>query len=187
MAEISIKLAKKIKSIRVIDIRNEENPSAIAISNIEQVKLIEELKAEKNLFKNASQTIQNIADKLKTFYEEILFEHSEKIASLSVEIARKILMQKIEDEDYKIESMIIEILKNAPTYQDLVIRLNPKDLADCQKIQQENSDSALSGVKLLADSTIGKAECVLESPKGVIKSLIDEHLEQIGKALKKAG
>jgi hypothetical protein len=31
-----------------------------------------------------------------------------------------------------------------------------------------------------------RAECLLETPKGIVESLIDEHLERIGKALKTA-
>jgi flagellar biosynthesis/type III secretory pathway protein FliH len=94
-------------------------------------------------------------------------------------------MRKVEDGDYKIEEIIKEILKNAPAHQDLIIRLNPKDLEDCQKIQQQGGVDELSGVRLVADAGIGRAECVLESPKGIIKSLIDENLEQIAKALNK--
>jgi flagellar biosynthesis/type III secretory pathway protein FliH len=146
---------------------------------------IEELKVQKNLYSDACRTVQNLADKLNQFYEKIFVEQSEEIAKLSVEIARRVLMQKVQDGDYKIEAIIKEILQNAPTHQDLVVRLNSQDMVDCQKIQQNDGGDELAGVKLVADANIGRAECVLESPKGIIKSLIDEHLEQIGKALKK--
>ena len=33
---------------------------------------------------------------------------------------------------------------------------------------------------------IGAAECVIETPKGKVESLIDEHLEQVARALSKA-
>jgi flagellar biosynthesis/type III secretory pathway protein FliH len=66
------------------------------------------------------------------------------------------------------------------------VHLNPEDLAKCQKAQQDEPSGALAGIKLVSDPNIGRAECVLESPEGIIKSLIGENLERIGKALKKA-
>jgi len=123
---------------------------------------------------------------LNEFYDKVFVEHKEEIAKLSVEIARKILMQKVEDGDYEIESIVKEALKNAPTHQDLVVHLNPEDLAECQKVQKEEPESDLAGVKFVSDPKIGRAECLLESPKGIIESLINEHLERVGKALTKA-
>jgi flagellar biosynthesis/type III secretory pathway protein FliH len=67
-----------------------------------------------------------------------------------------------------------------------VVHLNPEDLSQCQKAQQDEPDGALTGVKFVSDPNIGRAECLLESPKGIIESLINEHLERISKALKKA-
>ena len=147
--------------------------------------MIEDLKAQKNLYSEVCRTLQDLTAKLNQFYDEIFASHKEEIARLSVEIARKILMRKAEDGDYEIETIVREALKNAPTHQDLVVHLNPQDLASCQKAQQNDGSGTLAGIKFVADHNIGRAECVLESPKGIIESLIDEHLEQIGKALKK--
>ena len=94
-------------------------------------------------------------------------------------------MQKVEDGDYKIESIIKEAINNAPTRQDIVIHLNPEDLTECQKALKEEPDGALNDIKFVSDSNIGRAECLLESPKGIVESLINEHLERISKALKK--
>ena len=175
MPPISLKLAKPVKSVRIANDYSSNTESSVMASNARQ---IEELKAQKSLYSDACRTVQNLAAKLNQFYEKIFVEQSE-------EIARKVLMQKVQDGDYKIESIIKEILKNAPTHQDLVVRLNSQDMADCQKIQQDGGGDELASVKLVADANIGRAECVLESPKGIIKSLIDEHLEQIAKALNK--
>jgi flagellar biosynthesis/type III secretory pathway protein FliH len=134
-----------------------------------------------NEFSKAFQAVT----KLNQLYEKVFAEQKEEIARLSVEIARKVLMQKVEDGDYKIESIIKEAFNNAPTRQDIVVHLNPEDLEECQKALKENPDVSLSDIKFVSDSNIGRAECLLESPKGVVESLINEHLERIGKALKK--
>jgi flagellar biosynthesis/type III secretory pathway protein FliH len=137
------------------------------------------------------QTLRGLVEKISRFYDDVLAKHKEEIARLSVEIARKILMHKIQKGDYEIESILKEALKNAPTHQDLVVHLNPVDLARCQKLQQDEADSPASGgqalaqIQFVADPNIGPAECLLESPKGIVRSFIDEHIERISEALEK--
>ncbi len=140
----------------------------------------------KNEFSRVCQAINGVVTKLNQFYDKVFAEQKEEIARLSVEIARKVLMQKVEDGDYKIVSIIKEALNNAPTRQDIVVHLNPEDLAEYQKALQEEPNSALTDIKFVSDSNIGRAECLLESPKGIVESLINEHLDRISKALKKA-
>ncbi|UCF42311.1 MAG: hypothetical protein JSV99_06775 [Planctomycetota bacterium] len=131
-------------------------------------------------------TLETLVTKLNQFYETVFAQHKDQIAKLSVEIARKILVQKVQEGDYEIESIVKESLKNAPTRQDVVVHLNPEDLRRIQKLQQDNANGALAGLKFVADTNIGQAECLLETPKGIIESMINEHLEQIAKALEKA-
>jgi len=188
----ALNLAKPIKSVSILDGYSSNAQSSVinnmdSAVNTEQAELIEDLKAQKRLFSDTCRTVQCVAAKLNQVYDEIFTEHKEEIAKLSVEIARKILMQKIQDGDYEIESIVKETLKNAPAHQDLIVYLNPEDLAVCQKAQADNDSESLVGIKFVADPNIGRAECVLESQKGIIRSLIDEHLDQIEKALKKTG
>lgn len=143
------------------------------------------LKAQEALLLQTCQIINNIADKLKKFNDNLIAEHKEEIAKLSVEIARKILVQKVEKGDYEVESIVKEALKNVPTRQDVEVHLNPEDLVQCQKALHDELNSTLSGIKLISDPDIKRAECSIKTPKGAIQSFIDEHLEQIGEALGK--
>jgi len=154
-------------------------------ADTEQIRT-QDLEAQKAVFSQACQTLNGVVAKLNQFCDKAFVEHREEIAKLSVEIARKILVRKVENGDYEIESIVKEALNNAPTRQDVVVHLNPQDLVHCQKAQQDGPGGDLVGVKFVSDPNIGRAECLLESPKGIIESLIDKHLEQIGKALEKA-
>ena len=189
---LTVHLDKTIVSAKVVD--GDANGVGSGLSgragehagaNTEQV-MVQDLEAQKAAFSQACQTLNGVIAKLNEFYDKVYAEHREEIARLSIEIARKILMQKVADGDYEIESIIKEALKSAPGHQDVVVHLNPEDLAKCQKAQQDEPSGALAGIKFVSDQNIGRAECVLESSKGIIKSLIDENLERIGKALMKA-
>jgi len=147
---------------------------------------IQDLEAQKAVFLQACQTLDGVIARLNQFCEKLYAGHREEIARLSVEIARKILMQKVENGDYEIESIIKEALGNTPGSQNVKVHLNPEDLAKCRKAQQDEPGGVLAGIELISDPNIGRAECLLESPKGIIKSMIDDNLERIGKALNKA-
>jgi flagellar biosynthesis/type III secretory pathway protein FliH len=143
--------------------------------------------ARKAAFPQVCQALNGVIARLNESYAGIFREHREEIARLSVEIARKILTQKVDKGDYEIESIVKEALGHSPSRHDVVVHLNPDDLTQCRKAQHDDErGGALTGIEFVADPNIGRAECLIESPKGIIKSLIDEHLERIGKALRKA-
>jgi len=144
-----------------------------------------DLEGQKTEIAQLFQALKRLVDELNQFYKEVLDKHKEEIASLSVEIANKVLMQKVQKGDYRIESIITEALKNAPTCQDVVVHLNPEDLTQYQKLKQDSIGDTLEGIRFVADSNIGRAECLLETPKGIVKSFIEEHIEQIREALAK--
>jgi flagellar biosynthesis/type III secretory pathway protein FliH len=130
--------------------------------------------------------MQEVVNRLNDSYKKIFSEHKEQIAKLSVEIARKILSQKQEQGEYQMESIIEEALKQAPSLENVTIYLNPNDLLNWQKAQQEGSGNIPEELNLVSDADIGAAECRIETPKGVIESIIEKHLERIEDALKKA-
>jgi len=127
--------------------------------------------------------LKGLAEKLNQSCDKLFTEHKDEIAKLSLEIARKILMRKVSEGDYEIESIIKEAIKIAPTQQNIAVHLNPEDFVKCQKLQQDASGGVLAGIKFVCDPDIGRAECVLDTPKGIVKSLMNEHLDRIGKAL----
>jgi flagellar biosynthesis/type III secretory pathway protein FliH len=185
MKTLSVHLEMPLKSVEVFNgykVNSELSPGIKTADKAEQNKLIVELEAEKNLFFDANQTLNSLVAKLENLYQDIFKSHNEQIAKLSVEIARKVLMHKVSDGDYEIESIVKEVIASAPSKQEIVIYLNPHDLAACQKAGKEG---AFEGIKFEADSSINRAECRLQSPKGIIKSLIAEHLDQIEKTLLK--
>ncbi|MHC4622756.1 MAG: FliH/SctL family protein [Planctomycetota bacterium] len=143
-----------------------------------------ELKVQKESLTQLSQALQDALNKLNGFQQDVLKEHKAQIAKLSVEIARKILMQKVQEGDYKIEPIIEKALENTPTRQDVVVRLNPDDLAQWEKSGEKDAQSICAGIKFAADPDIGRAECLIETPRGAVESFIDQNLERIGEALK---
>jgi len=189
---LTIRLEQPIVSAQVLDACAAGTGSAVSTrSGADSVARIDsistgDLESQRTAFSQASEALRSVVARLTKFCDELFAGQKEEIARLSVEIARKILMQKVESGDYRIESIVQEALENTPSRRDVVVHLNPEDLAQCQKGQQDAAGAIFDGVKFVADPAIGRAECLLESPKGIVKFLIDENLERIGKALTKA-
>lgn len=181
---LTVRLEKPIVSVKILDTPASNKQGSEG--NNEQAGKAEDLEAKIAVFSQACQTVKDLATKLNQFYDKVFSEHKGEIAKLAVEIARKVLMHKVQKGDYEIESIVKEAIKNAPTHQDVVVHLNPEDLVQFQKVQQDDAGT-LAGIKFVADPNISRAECLLESPKGIIESSINEHLERIGKALENSG
>ncbi len=195
-ATLTTNLAKPIKSVAILSGHggpssgltspNEVADLNQADSELQAIHALKrELEAQKAAFSQINQALREVTAKLNEFYNTTFAAHKEEIAKLSVEIAGKILAQKVEDGDYEIESIVREALNNAPSHQDVVVHLNPEDLVQYQKARQDEPSQESGGIKFVPDPNIGRAECLLETPKGIVESLIEQHLEQIAKALKK--
>jgi len=196
----TIQLARRIATVRIaeaaarmndasVSTQNPQSPTATerieSLIQAERIRMAAELDRQKNQFSQACQTVNAIAANLEKLYQETLATSHADIVKLAIEIARKILHHKVTQGDYDIQAIVEEALKGAPTRQEIVIRLNPEDLGACQRYQQENPDTPFAELTFTADWSIGRGECLVETPKGIVKSFIEEHLEHIHDALLK--
>lgn len=176
---VTIQLAKPICSAGLLEGAAEQSKAAAGAAAAAPEQ-------QKENLTTVYQALQEAVNKVNELYENTFKEHGEQIAKLSIEIARKILGQKVQEGDYAIEAIVQESLKNVPKRGDVVVHLNPEDLTEYQKAQEGAGESSLTCIKLVADASIGRAECLLETPKGVIESFINDQTERIGEALRKA-
>lgn len=160
-----------------------EQPLAAPADILRETEALQQQK--KNLTQLCA-TVSTLAAKLNDLYQQTVAHHRADIARLAVEIARKILTRKIDRGEYDIQTIVEEALKCAPARQNLVVRVNPEDLAACQQFQQAHPGTQFAELNLVADWSIARADCLIETPKGIVKSFVEEHLARIGEALEKA-
>ena len=104
---LEVNFAKPVNSVEILDdcgggVESSASSGTGVTAGTEQTNLAEDLNAQKRLYSEVCQTLHDLATKLNQFYDEISTGHKDEIAKLSVEIARKILMQKVEDGEYEI-------------------------------------------------------------------------------------
>ncbi len=144
------------------------------------------LERQKKELAQLCQTVSTLAGKLDHLYEQTVVHSRADIAKLAVEIARKIIMCEIPKGGYDIQAIIEEALKGVPARQDIVVRVNPQDAPLCQQLQNEHPESEFARLQFVPDRSLARANCLIETPKGVVRSFIEEGLERIREALEKS-
>jgi flagellar biosynthesis/type III secretory pathway protein FliH len=132
----------------------------------------------------ARKSLEAGAEAISGVYDKMVCAQSQQVAHLAVEIARKILRSRVEKEDYRIEAVVEEALRQAPAKHGVTVRLHPDDLARCKESQEQAGGGPLGAVEFIGDPGVGKAECIIETPKGSIESLLEEHLVKVEEALR---
>lgn len=169
--------------LRIPDSDSNANPQSAIINPQSDTAATERQKKE---LSQLCQTVGSLADKLNRLYEQAVAHSGGDIAKLAVEIARKIVMCEIPKGGYDIHAIIEEALKGVPTHQDVIVRVNPQDARLCQQLQEQHPDSEFSKLQFVPDSSIARANCLIETPKGVVRSFVEDGLERIREALEKS-
>jgi len=141
----------------------------------------QQLQAEREKLAGAMAAVQDAAGQLRRIHADILAEGERKLADLAVQIARKVLMQEIQAGRYEIDPIVAEALRHVPARHEAVVHLHPDDHAACQMVGQLAGDA--EGIRFVADPNVPRAECVVETPEGVVESAVESHLGAIARAL----
>ncbi|MHC4291155.1 MAG: FliH/SctL family protein [Planctomycetota bacterium] len=176
MTAVSLQLNMPIQSARVI---NEETDPSTNQMNPNTGGLSQE-PGQVDALCNA---LQQAAENLERYTEELFLSHKEQIVRLSIEIASKILAKDRHERNYEIEKIILQALQTVPPSKQTLIRLNPDDLKTMRQMSDSNQFTVPEGVHFSGDSSVGLAECIIETDHGVIEYLIEEHLKQVAGVL----
>ena len=148
---IRIQLPRQVHSISLVDQGgtplpapepDSTDPPAVETTSVsaeETAVLVDGLQAQ---LAQTCQVLNSVVAKLKEFHERSLASHSEDIARLSIEIARKILAQKVQEHDYEIVSIVQEALNTAPVHSEMTVHVHPDDVAEFLKEVDADDDIA---------------------------------------------
>ena len=132
---------------------------------------------------SAKQALIAAAGQLNEFRQQFAADAETQLLELSLEIAKKVVMQEIKAGSYEIEPIVKEALSRLPNVNGAAVHLHPDDLARCE-MANSPEDSASLGVQFVADPSIGRAECIVKTAGGTVESHIDTHFEEIERTLK---
>ena len=130
------------------------------------------------------QLFLSLIEELKKQREEYLKSVEKEMVGLSLEIASKVIQQKIEQDEKVILKNLKHALKHLLDKGRIIIKLNPADLEIVSKHSKEiKSAEGLKELILEEDSKVTRGGCLIHSELGHIDAQIETQLEMIGKAL----
>jgi flagellar biosynthesis/type III secretory pathway protein FliH len=145
-----------------------------------KMREIEELKTQVS---QLSAALDSATGQMRLAEEQMMADNRENVASLAVEIARRILVKEVREGQYDIEAIIGETLKAVSSHEKTVVRLNSYDYENACEILKGNPESVLENVVLVSDEVVAPAHCVVETPKGVVEYYINEQLRHVAESL----
>jgi flagellar assembly protein FliH len=157
----------------------QENPAQEQI----QREMREHIQAELGEIRTAMRSLVAAQAKFQSLQEQFCQEAEQQLIGLSMEIARKVLMQEIKAGRYEVAPIVREALSRLPSRMDAVVHLHPDDLARCELASQGGESSVIEGVKFVSDPGIHRGECLVRTEHGTVESSIDGHIGEIAKAL----
>lgn len=130
------------------------------------------------------QLFLSLIEELNKQREEYLKSVEKEMVGLSLEIASKVIQQKIKQDEKVILKNLKHSLKHLLDKGRIIIRLNPADLEIVSKHSKEiKSAEGLKELILEEDSKVSRGGCLIYSELGHIDARIETQLELIGKAL----
>ena len=130
------------------------------------------------------QLFLSLIEELKKQRGEYLKSVEKEMLGLSLEIASKVIQQKIKQDEKVILKTLKHALKHLLDKGRIIIKLNPADLEIVSKHSKEiKSAEGLKELILEEDSEVTRGGCLIHSELGHIDAQIETQLEMIGKAL----
>ncbi|MCX7879662.1 MAG: FliH/SctL family protein [Ignavibacteria bacterium] len=146
-----------------------------------QMSLTEEI----NKLENYARRIDEIVEELSTEYSKALKELANLVVPVSIHIAKHILQVEVHLRPELVETQVRKALQILDNEKVLQIRLNSEDIEILKKIKSKLIDESrtLHGAEIVADPTIERGGCIVESSIGKIDATFQSQLEKIGKIL----
>ncbi len=142
----------------------------------------ERVEIERRRLQQACKALDDAAGKLQRLHEDLLVKAEEQLLGLSLDIARKVLVQEIQAGRYEIDPIVAEAMKQLPARCDVTVHLHPDDHARCKTAQELSGDS--QSIRFVADADVVPGECFLETPEGTVETSVETQLAQIAEVLK---
>jgi flagellar assembly protein FliH len=142
------------------------------------------LEAERGQLRSALAALRAACAEVRQVRQRLVTEAEGQLVNLAIDIARKVLLQEIQAGRYEIDPIVSEALSRLPGGAEVVVRLNPADLSRCRLAEGADAPGAPEGVHFIADPAVAPAECLVQTPDGAVQSAIEEHLDEVGAALR---
>jgi flagellar assembly protein FliH len=135
--------------------------------------------------KSVRRALESALERCQTLQAELLRQSEAQLVELALDVAAKVLMQEVRAGRHEIDPIVKEALARVPPRRGALVRMNPADLERCSLAKDAcESKDAEAGVRFVADPSVPRSGCVVESPEGVVRTDLASHLQAIAQVLR---
>jgi flagellar assembly protein FliH len=128
--------------------------------------------------------LDSLISELEGVKEKNIQDVLPEIVDLSLEIARKIIHKKIEQDRDIIVSVVREAVRKIGREEKMVIRVNPSDydtmISNLEVLREE---SRLRDITIEPSDAVSPGGCYIETPTGEVDARIEEQLREMRDAI----
>ena len=132
---------------------------------------------------SAGEALAQALELTRALRGKLLHEAEEDLLQLSVLIARKVMLRELSLDPGVLAGLVQAAVKLASESGEVLVKLNPEDLALATECGAFRQLLAESGVKLTADAAVARAGCLAETVRGNIDAGLDAQLDEIFRGL----
>lgn len=138
-----------------------------------------QLSADRKAIEATLKAVQNAVDELQKQHTARLADWQKAAVELALTLAAKVLHERVTADEFPIDAMIRDMAGEMHEDEIISIRLNPRDLQLLeQRLDGEPLFPGLADPKLIADPTLGRAECRVEGRANVTVCDLPRQLSQ---------
>jgi flagellar assembly protein FliH len=128
--------------------------------------------------------LESVIRELHGVKERKIEELLPEIVDLSLDIARKIIHRKIEQDREIIVSVVREAIHRLGREEKMTIRVNPADYDTMiSNIAMLKEETRLRDVTIEPSASVSPGGCTIETPSGEVDARIEEQIKEIGDAI----
>ena len=155
------------------------NPDPAQPADFWVTEIGSQLSAERKAIEATLSAVRTGVNELRKQHTERLADWQKAAVELALTLAAKVLHERVTADEFPIDAMIRDMAGEMHEDEIISIRLNPRDLQLLeQRLDGEPLFPGLTDPKLVADHTLGRAECRVEGRANVTVCDLPRQLSQ---------
>lgn len=134
-------------------------------------------------FEAVLQSFQKILGEVQSYQKEYNRKHEDEMVRFLLTLARRVLRQEFPHAEETVAETLREAIQQVEERNKFQIRLHPKDYeflkAHPERLPFPLNEENPEGAKLVADPSLRRGGCLIETPFGDIDATLESQLDQI--------
>ncbi|MBF0376029.1 MAG: hypothetical protein HQK72_00930 [Desulfamplus sp.] len=126
-------------------------------------------------------SLEDILQKSEQSWSNAIKTHEVKILSMICKITEKIVFAKLELDEGIVKESILNALATMPEPEEIVLNISPDDYEYVEMVKDDffTNIKSLKSISVIANPSVQRGGCKIESSKGKVETDIKTRLEQV--------